>query len=205
MKRLLPFFLAAAITVCAPAVRAQQPGQPDAAERAAEPPSQGEHGTLELWKWANFILLAGALGYLIGKNAGPFFASRSRKIKQDIVDSEDARCEAEGKAAEVERRLASLETEIASLKSESQAEAEAEMRRNAQHTEAEIAKIQARAEQEIASAGKAARMGLKKYSAELAISLAEQKIRQRMNPEAQDALVRGFVRHLDEDARAQST
>jgi hypothetical protein len=37
---------------------------------------------------------------------------------------------------------------------------------------------------------------LKRYAAELAIGLAEQKIRARMTPETQDALVRGFVRDL---------
>ena len=65
--------------------------------------------------------------------------------------------------------------------------------RMAQQTEAEIAKIQAHAEQEIASAGKAARMALKRYSAELAMGLAEQKVRARMTPETEDALVQGFV------------
>ena len=67
----------------------------------------------------------------------------------------------------------------------------------AQQTEAEIAKIQAHAEQEIASAGKAARMALKRYSAELAMGLAEQKVRARMTPETEDALVQGFVRNLN--------
>jgi F0F1-type ATP synthase membrane subunit b/b' len=66
----------------------------------------------------------------------------------------------------------------------------------AQQTEAEIAKIQAHAEQEIASAGKAARMSLKRYAADLAVSLAEQKVRARMTPDTEDALVQGFVRNL---------
>lgn len=205
MKRIAILFAAAVLTVALPISAQPADQRPDAAERAAEPPSQGEHGTLELWKWANFLVLAGVVGYFVGKQSGPFFAGRNRKIKQDLVDAEDARRDAEKRAAEVERRLASLEKEIASLKSEAQAEAEAEMRRSATHTEAEIAKIQAYAEQEIASAGKAARIELKQYSAELAIALAEQKIRQRMTPQAQDELVQGFVRHLDENHRAQST
>jgi F-type H+-transporting ATPase subunit b len=65
-----------------------------------------------------------------------------------------------------------------------------------QHTAAEIAKIQQHSEQEIASAGKAARMDLKRYAAELAVELAGQKVRARMTPETQDALVQGFVRNL---------
>ena len=39
-------------------------------------------------------------------------------------------------------------------------------------------------------------MELKRYCAELAMELAEKKIRARMTPETQDALVRGFVRDL---------
>ena len=144
----------------------------DASERAAEPPSQGEHGELEAWKLANFVLLAGGLGYLIKKNAGPFFASRSLKIQQDMLDAREMRADAERRAADVDRRLASLEAEIAALRTESQAEAKAETERAMQHTAAEIAKVRAHAEREIVAAGKAARMDLKRYSAELAVQLA---------------------------------
>lgn len=164
--------------------------------RAAETSGEGGHGSLELWKWANFVVLAGGLGYLIGKHAGPFFAGRSRKIRKDMIEAGGQRQDAEARAAAVERRLANLESEIAALRGESRNEARAETERLEQHTASEIAKIQTRAEQEIAAAGKAARMDLKRYSAELAVGLAEQKIRARMTPDAQDALVRGFVRDL---------
>jgi F-type H+-transporting ATPase subunit b len=147
-------------------------------------------------KWANFLLLAGLLGYFIGKNAGPFFAARSAGIRKDMDESLRQREQAEAKAADVDRRLADLEEDIAALRGHSEAEAQAESERMAQHTTAEIAKIQAHAEREIASAGKAARMALKRYSAELAMALAEQKVRARMTPDTEDALVQGFVRNL---------
>jgi F-type H+-transporting ATPase subunit b len=157
---------------------------------------ESESGSLQMWKWANFLVLAGAIGYMIGKNAPSFFAARSEQIGKDMADARKEREAAEERAAEVDRRLANLEAEIASLRAHAQEEAEAETQRLAQHTAAEIARIQARAEQEIVSAGKAARLELKRYAAELAIGLAEQKIRVRMTPETQDALVRGFVRDL---------
>jgi len=153
-------------------------------------------GSLQIWKWANFVVLAGGLGYLIGRNAGPFFAARAVKIRKDIIEAGDLRQEAKARAAEVERRLASLEAEIAALRAASRQEEQAETGRFGRHTAAEIAKTQAHAEQEIAAAGKAARMELKRYSAELAVGLAEQKIRARMTPDTQDELVRGFVRGL---------
>jgi F0F1-type ATP synthase membrane subunit b/b' len=147
-------------------------------------------------KWANFLLLAGLLGYFIGKNAGPFFAARSAGIRQDMDESLRQREQAEAKAADVDRRLADLGEDIAALRGHSEAEGKAETERMAQHTADEIAKIQTHAEREIASAGKAARMALKRYSAELAMGLAEQKVRARMTPDTEDALVQGFVRDL---------
>jgi F-type H+-transporting ATPase subunit b len=96
----------------------------------------------------------------------------------------------------VDRRLANIEQDIAALRGQSETEAKAESERIAQHTAAEIAKIQAHAAQEIASAGKSARAALKSYSAELAMGLAEQKVRARMTPDTEDALVQGFVRNL---------
>jgi F0F1-type ATP synthase membrane subunit b/b' len=96
----------------------------------------------------------------------------------------------------VDRRLAHLEADIAELRAESARETEAETARMARRTADEITAIRAHAEQEIASAGKAARMELRRYSAALAVGLAEQKIRARMTPETQDGLVRGFVHNL---------
>jgi F-type H+-transporting ATPase subunit b len=157
--------------------------------------SFAERHELEL-KIANFVILAGLIGYFIGKNAGPFFASRSEGIRKDLDESMRQAKEAKERAADVDRRLASLEADIAALRAESDKEMQSETARMSKHTAEEIAKIQAHAEQEIASAGKAARMDLKRYSAELAVNLAEQKIRSRMTPDTQDGLVQGFVQNL---------
>jgi F0F1-type ATP synthase membrane subunit b/b' len=153
-------------------------------------------GNLQMWKWANFLVLAGALGYLMGKTLPPLFASRSQAIAKDMVESEKIRRDAETRAADVERRLTGMETEIAALRTGSQKEAQAETERLAAHTAAEIVKIQAQSQRDIADAGKAARTDLKRYAAGLAIHLAEQKIRARMTPATEDGLVAGFVRDL---------
>ena len=171
----------------------QQGGEKKAGVEKEE--SFAEKHELEL-KWVNFLILAGVLGYFIGKNAGPFFAARSAGIRKDMDESLRQRQEAEAKAADVDRRLANLEKDIAALRGQSEAEGKAETEHMAQQTEAEIAKVQAHAEQEIASAGKAARMALKRYAAELAMNLAEQKVRARMTPDTEDSLVQGFVRNL---------
>jgi F-type H+-transporting ATPase subunit b len=148
------------------------------------------------WKWANFIVLAGAIIYMVAKNGGPFFAARSKEIRKEMLEAGEVRKEAEARAAAVDRKLANLAADIAQLKADSQKEREAETERLRQHREAERAKIQAYAEREIESAGKAARMDLQRYAGVLAVELAEKKIRARMNAGVQDGLVSGFVSDL---------
>jgi len=158
--------------------------------------SEEGEGGLTMWKWANFLLLAGLLGYGIGKGAPAFFATRSQQINKDMAEAQAERQAAEERAAAVDRRLSNLEVEIAALRADAQKSSDFEAQRQVQHTTDEIAKIQAHAEQEIVAAGKAARLELKRHASDLAVGLAEQKIRARLTPETQDALVQGFVRDL---------
>jgi F-type H+-transporting ATPase subunit b len=182
-KRLLPGLMAAA---------------PVFAREAQEKTKSGLSPTLEtILLWANFAILVGGLAYLVRKYGDPYLAARSQKISQDIVEAARVRQDAEARSAEVDRRLANLESDLAALRVESQKELESQQRHAAERSAAEMAKIQAHAEQEIASAGKLARLELKRYSAELALTLAAQKIRARMTSDTQDALVRGFVKDLD--------
>jgi F-type H+-transporting ATPase subunit b len=167
-----------------------------AAEAASETGGNQEKEPSIIWKWANFALLAGGLGYLVAKNAPAFFAARSKRIVQDISDAARLRAEAEARAAEVDRRLANLESEIAALRGESQAQIASETERLKGHAASEIARIQALSEREIEAAGKAARTQLRRFTARLAIDLAQRKLEARMTPETQDGLVRGFVHDL---------
>ena len=159
-------------------------------EAASEGPSP-------IWAWANFAILAGALGYLIVKKGGPWFQSRSLAIRKGIAEAEEIRRNAEARAAEVDRRLAGLQTEIDSLRTNAHREQSAEAERIRQQAAADLARIQGHAAREIESAGKTARLELKRYAAQLAVDLAEQKIRRQMTPEVQAALIERFGRDLD--------
>jgi F0F1-type ATP synthase membrane subunit b/b' len=158
--------------------------------------NEGGEGHLQMWKWANFLLLAGGLGYLMAKTLPPLFAARTQSITKDMVESQRIHKEADERAAEVDRRLAAIDTEIAALRAESREETTAEAERLAKHTAAEVARIQAQAEREIGDAGKDARLELKRYTAGITIDLAAQKIRARMTPATEDRLIRGFMRAL---------
>ena len=148
------------------------------------------------WAWANFIILAAGLGYLAGKNAGPFFRSRSASIRKDIEESTRLREDAEAKAGEIEARLATLATEIEKIRSESQGAFSAEGERIRQETERYVARIRQQTEQEIASMTKAASQELRAWAARLSVDLAEERIRARMDAPAQSRLLDAFTRRL---------
>jgi F-type H+-transporting ATPase subunit b len=157
--------------------------------KSAEPDMTG-------WKWANFAILAGGIGYLLVKHAVPFFAARSLEIRKGIEESQKLRAEADARAAAMDAKLARLSDEVETMRKASRQEADREDGRIRQETERELAKMQANADHEIASALKTAQVELKRYSAQLAVDLAAARVRESMTPAAQDTLVRNFVADL---------
>jgi F-type H+-transporting ATPase subunit b len=154
------------------------------------------------WKWANFAILAGGIGYLLVKQVRPMFAERSREIRKGIEESQKLRAEADARAAAMEAKLASLSADVESLRNASRTEAAQEDARIRQETERELAKMQANTEHEIASALKTAQVELKRYSAQLAVDLAGARVRESMTAGAQDTLVRNFVTELGRQGSA---
>jgi len=156
------------------------------------------------WKWANFALLAGGLGFFISKHAGPFFRARTEGIQKGIQDAATVRAEAEARAAQIESKISNLSGEIENLKATSKAEIASEGARMQAETQAQIAKIQAQAEIQIASAAKSASLDLKVYSAQLAVELAEKQIREKLDTTAQENLASAFVNDLRHEKSAQA-
>jgi|HubBroStandDraft_1064217.scaffolds.fasta_scaffold77805_2 F-type H+-transporting ATPase subunit b len=196
MKRLACCGLATLVLLLFGKLPAHAQERETEAEKVRESTGVTERGPNVFWGWANFVLLAGGLGYVIKKNAGPYFAQRSLEIRKGMADAEAARAASDAKVAEVDRRLANLQTEIESMRRNAQQEAEADAERVRRESAAEMAKIQSHLADEIASAAKSATLDLRRYSANLALGLAEQKIAARMSPETQDRLVRVFVATL---------
>jgi F-type H+-transporting ATPase subunit b len=148
---------------------------------------------LEIWKWLNFLMLAGLIGWFAVKQGGPALAGRSKEIREGLAAGEKAKAEADARAKEVQAKLNNLQTEVAALRTTALAEREREATRIRQDFEREIARIQRQSEMEIDSAGKMARLELQSFAAKLAVELAEQKLRARMTPEVQAALLQGFL------------
>ncbi len=198
MRRTAKIFLVAAFlgaTIAATsAARAQEGHGAPAAQHG-----QGEHKPekdLTPWKWANFAILAGLLGYVIAKNAPAFFASRTAAIQKGIAEARKISADAAARASAIERKISALDSEVAAMRAHSKAEMEAEGERVREETSRDLAKIKANGQREIESAAKSAREELKLHAADLALGLARERIGQQMTPGNQNALVDAFVRNL---------
>jgi F-type H+-transporting ATPase subunit b len=148
------------------------------------------------WKWANFIVLAGLLGYIAAKQGGPFFNSRAAEIRKGIDEAEKIKADSDAKVAAINSKLGRLDSEIASLRETAGAERRSAEQRLKEETRREVQRVAAHAEAEIETAGKSESVALQRYAAKLAVELAETKVRARMNPNAEDALVQAFVHGL---------
>lgn len=162
--------------------------------RAQEKPEAGGPGMG--WQVANFVILAGILGYMIAKNAGTFFAARTGQIQRSLAEAATAKKQGEERVAEMERRIAKLADEIERMRATMRAEIAAEGERIRLETERHIHRIQEQAEQDIESMMKTARRDLKMYSAELALKLAEEQLKARITGDVENSFVSSFIADL---------
>ena len=165
-----------------------------AAEGGEPTPAEAPIGTL--FRWLNFVLVFGGLGYLIAKNGPAFFRSRAEAISAAIAEAASARTEAERQLREAEEKLARLDEEVAELRVAAQRESAAEAERLRASTREEAGKIARAARAEIEAAERGARMELKRIAAELAVERADALLRQRVNAATQAALFRSFLNQL---------
>ncbi|MFN0102307.1 MAG: hypothetical protein ACKV2U_09475 [Bryobacteraceae bacterium] len=163
----------------------------------AEHKSDGPKEVSIWWKWANFALLAGGLGYLISKNAPAYFASRNEEIRKGLEEGAQLQREANARTAAMEARLKDLETEIAEMKMKAKADIAAEGDRIQAETGVAMAKVQAHAESEIAAAAQNERAQLKTYAADLALRMAEEKLRGQLNSQVDAGLIQRFLKGLN--------
>ncbi len=187
MKRFLASLILAGALFAAPSL-AQEP------EGAKSAESKKEEG-MEIWKVVNFLILAGVLGYLIKKNAGPLLTARAQEIRDGLAAGEKANAEAKAKSAEVKDSPPCKDWKKISpvFVNSPHAERDQEAERLKREAQREMERIRQQAAADIESASKLARLEVQRHAARLALELAEKKVRDRMSSDAQSALVERFV------------
>jgi F-type H+-transporting ATPase subunit b len=166
-------------------------------ETAANGPSMG-------WDIANFVILAVVLGYLIKKSVPPLFRKQSEEIQAALAEAAKIKHEAAAYAASVEMRLANLQREIDGLRESAHAEMTAEGERIRQETARHLDRIREQSSQEVELMTRGAKDELRKFAADLAVGLAQERIRSRMNPSLQEKLVGGFLADLNRRAGSRT-
>jgi F-type H+-transporting ATPase subunit b len=157
----------------------------------------GESGdSLGTWRWVNFAILAVGIVYLLIKYLPPFFRSRTEAIQKEITEAQQAKRESDQRAAAIDQRVSGLAAEIESLRTQSHDEMEREGERIREETAAQIRKINDQAQVEIESAGKSVRREVRLYAANLALDLAAQRIRARLDDSTEAGLLDNFIGDL---------
>jgi len=145
----------------------------------------------------NFAVIFFFMARLMRKKLPGYFGGRTAAIQKGIEEARKMSEDARRRLADVEGRLSRLDAEIAGMHREADENAKAEEQRIVAAGEEERKRIVASAEQEIEMAANSARRELKSYVAELAIELAEKKI--RVSKDTDEALVRAFTAQLGKD------
>ncbi len=147
--------------------------------------------TLALFAILYWILFRGKEWSLPGA-----MRERSQGIRRSIDDAEQSWQHAQQRLAEVEARIANVDRELADLSASAQTEAENEYKRlvaEARETAATIAHI---GQAEIEAATRQARQELKALAAALVVETAERRLRDSMNADLDQEVVRGSLRAL---------
>ena len=147
----------------------------------------------------NFVVIAGAVIWFMRSSLPGMFRARTQSIRKTMEEAQRASADASRRLNEIESRLAKLDGEIAAMRSQADAEAVAEEQRIKAAAEEDARKIVESAGQEVEAAARVAQRELKAYAAELAVSLAEKRI--KVDATTDRALVETFVGQLGKDGR----
>lgn len=149
-----------------------------------------------IFKLINFAILVAGLVYLLRKPLSSFLAERADTIHEGLEEGRKALAASEARLKQIGDKLGHLEDEIASFKRAATAEMEAERERLQRSAAEEAEKIIQAARMQIETSARAAKLDLKAYTAEQAVHLAEEMVRQRLDDRGRHRLVSQFVEGL---------
>ena len=200
-KILLACWLFGVVSLPAPSLSAAQEHgtvtEQAAAEHKPEVEAKGESPLSFLWKWLNFVVLFGGLGWYLRKPLGDFLNTRAKGIEEGLANAQEAKRTALLKLTEIQARLAQLDREIQQVKELAAHEADQERARILESARQEAQKILELASREIEGLKKSARLELKAYVAELAVKLAEERLRTSIGQEEDSRIIEKVIKSLD--------
>ncbi len=139
-----------------------------------------------LWPIINFLILVGVMVYVLKKmDVKGFFKKRTELIEQSLREAREAKELAQKALAEVEERLKVKDTEIASIISGATLSGENEKARLMEEGDKLKARILEQARTNIDYEVKRAKESIKQEAVEIAMELAEKKLKERLSKDEQ--------------------
>jgi len=149
-------------------------------------------------KVVNFAILAGVLVYFLRAPIASYLASREKQIRHDLVTASEVRAAANAQLAEIERKLQSLPGELEQLRRQGAADVAAEKQRIAEAASVERERLIEQTRREIDTRLRVARRELTEHAAQLAVGLAEERIKRSITPDDQLRLLDRYTAQLGE-------
>ena len=166
-----------------------------AAEGAEPDPADSTAGLV--FRWLNFAIVFGGIGFLVAKSGGAFFRANAKEIAASIVEATAAKEEAQRELQSIDAKVNRLGQDVAELKEEAKRNWDAESQRLHSSGVAEIEKIKQAARAELAASERAAQEQLREIAASLAVKNAAALVAARMNSETRAKIFRAFVADLE--------
>ena len=172
--------------------------QHEAAEQTEAP--HGQTILQSVAKIVNFAILGGVLFYFLRSPISAYLVSRATTIRQDLVTAAEMRATATAQLAEIEKKMQALPAELEALKARGAEDLKAEQARIAEAAAAERERLIAQTRREIQARLRMAQRQLTEHAANLAVQIAEERIKRTITPEDQLRLVDRYAAQLG-DAR----
>jgi F0F1-type ATP synthase membrane subunit b/b' len=162
----------------------------------ADEPNPADSTAGLIFRWLNFILVFGGIGYLIVKHGGAFFKANAKAIASSITEAQEAKAAADAELSEVDAKISRLGQEVAELREAARRDGMAETERLRASGVTEIEKIDQAARAELAASERAARQQLREAAASMAVERAGALVNSRMNGEVRARMFHSFLGEL---------
>jgi F-type H+-transporting ATPase subunit b len=149
-----------------------------------------------IWKAANFALLVGILTYFLRAPIGTYLTARIGKVREDLLTAAQTRETAVRQLAEIDAKLAALPAELEALKKRGAEDLVAERARIERDAQVERERLLEQTRREIDMRLRIAKRELLELAAELAVTVASQRIRASITAEDQVRLVDRYASQL---------
>ena len=141
----------------------------------------------------NFAIIAGVIVYFMRKPVRDFFKNRTADIAKAIQESKEARERAVAALAEMERKIKDLEAEAGKMVAEARSRGEKDRQALIEEAKKVVADVDTQVKQGIEVELQKAKTVLAVEAAILSVDLAEGKIKEKINNQDHERIVREYI------------